>query len=139
MTAEYSVEVNCRLPNGRFCAKCCYETKMPLTREDVERIRKLGFKLKDFACWRNGVLTLKNVDCHCVFLDVSSGKCKIYEHRPLGCKLYPLVYDVYSGKVLVDPYCPKANEVKRSATRLQYELVKKVAENILCKSSAKVR
>ena len=139
MPLKYVVKVSCVLPNGKFCAKCCYGTKMPLTREDVNRIKKLGFKLKDFTCWRNNVLTLKNVNGRCIFLDVETGKCKIYEHRPLGCRLYPLIYDTDNGEVLVDKYCPKSEEVKCTITQVQCELVKKVADNVLRKELVKVR
>ncbi|MET1124358.1 MAG: YkgJ family cysteine cluster protein [Archaeoglobaceae archaeon] len=83
------------------CAKCCLETEMILVREDIERLRALGYE--DFYEFRDGFYRLKNVDGKCVFL--KNNVCEVYEHRPLGCRVYPLIYDEECGTVL-DPYCP---------------------------------
>jgi len=101
------VYVNCRIGN-KFCGKCCYETEMPLTNEDVKRIESLGYKKEDFSIVVNGIRRLRNVNGKCYFL--RNNRCIIYEHRPEGCRLYPLVFD---GKdVVVDKLCPKWREVK---------------------------
>ena len=105
-----TLNVNCKV-NGKFCGKCCYDTKMPLTRSGIERIKKLGFPEEYFVDRRGRIPRLKNVDGHCVFLDPESNACTIYPDRPEGCRLYPLVYDVESDRVVVDPLCPKANSI----------------------------
>lgn len=90
----------------RYCAKCCYDTEMPLTREDIARIVSLGYKISDFVrVGADGIPRLKNVNGHCVFLDEDTGKCKIYPWRPLGCRLYPLIYIDGVGPGF-DEYCP---------------------------------
>ncbi|GEM_PF-282743 len=124
--ANAALRIDCRLPDGRFCAKCCYETHMPLTQEDIRRITSLGYRLEDFAeRGPDGVWYLRNIDGHCVFLDPKTGRCRIYQWRPLGCRLYPLVYDVESGEVTVDPECPKATSVNRDVVkRLAPKLIK---------------
>ncbi len=56
----------------------------------------------------DGVWRLRNVDGHCVFYDPDSKRCRIYESRPIGCRLYPpLNYDDEEGAV-VDKACPPA-------------------------------
>ncbi len=42
------IRVNCKI-DGKFCGRCCHETEMPLTLEDVERIESLGYSRRDFA------------------------------------------------------------------------------------------
>ena len=93
-------------------AACCYDTAMPLLPEEVERIEWVTKKKREEFTWKDGqVYRLKNTrEGHCVFLDTTSkdGKkrCTIYNYRPVGCSLYPLVYDPDHDRVLVDKYCP---------------------------------
>jgi Fe-S-cluster containining protein len=103
---------------------------MPLTEEDIERIERLGYPRDYFVVvGEDGIPRLRNVDGHCVFLDVETGRCKIYPYRPLGCRLYPLVYVPGVG-VTVDDECPKARTIPRSVieryARYVVELVKKI-------------
>jgi len=107
---------------------------MPLTEEDIERIERLGYRREDFVViGDDGIPRLKNVNGHCVFLDVETGKCKIYPYRPLGCRLYPLVYVPGVG-VTVDTECPKAHTIPREViekyAKYVIELVKKIYGNI---------
>jgi len=106
---EY-VKVNCRL-NGKYCGMCCYNTQMVLTIQDILEIVKHGYPREYFIDYKDGIPRLKNVNGHCVFLDSETNMCKIYEYRPLGCRLYPLIYDVDRRMITVDRYCPKWIEV----------------------------
>lgn len=85
---------------------------MLLLEEDVERIRKIGFKYEFFVVNRDGWLYLRNVKGMCVFND--GKKCLIYESRPIGCRLYPLVYDEDYGIINLDEYCPHREGFKFS-------------------------
>lgn len=109
---EIYVPINCVDYRG-FCGLCCYETEMILLPEDINDIEKLGFPRDYFVVEDKGVYRLRNIDGHCVFLDPSSNKCIIYAHRPLGCRLYPLVYDLGKDEVIVDKLCPKSYQVSR--------------------------
>jgi len=100
------------------CVECCVNTQMPLTRKDLERIRKLGYNLREFATKTAGGWKLRNKDGKCVFL--AENGCAIYEHRPEGCRLYPLVYDEEKRMCVLDEFCPyryefqvKKSDVKR--------------------------
>jgi len=85
---------------------------MLLLEEDIKRISSLGFEIEYFVVDRNGWLYLRNVNGKCVFND--GEKCLIYENRPLGCRLYPVVYDEDYGIVTLDEYCPHRREFKAS-------------------------
>jgi uncharacterized protein len=87
------------------CSLCCYETEMPLTESDIERIERLGHRREDFSILDDEkVPQLRNDGNHCVFL--VKGRCSIYEHRPDGCRLYPLVWDRDLERVVRDDFCP---------------------------------
>ncbi len=100
--------MNC-VENGRFCGKCCFDTEMPLTEEDLRRIEGLGYVKDEFSIRDGETRRLRNVNGRCYFLD-DENRCVIYEHRPEGCRLYPAVFD--GEKVVVDKICPKWREVK---------------------------
>ncbi|OYT40223.1 MAG: zinc/iron-chelating domain-containing protein [Desulfurococcales archaeon ex4484_58] len=104
------VHVSCRL-NNRYCGLCCYDTQMILLPEDIDDIVKLGYKPEYFIDLSTDIPRLKNINGHCVFLDPTNNKCMIYGSRPLGCRLYPLIYDLDRDEILVDNLCPRAYEV----------------------------
>jgi Fe-S-cluster containining protein len=85
---------------------------MLLLEEDVERISRLGFEIEYFVEYKDGWLYLKNFNGRCVFNN--GEKCLIYNNRPLGCRLYPIVYDEDYDTVILDEYCPHAGEFKVS-------------------------
>ena len=86
------------------CAKCCLETRMPLSNPDLKRVLKLGYRLEHFAEKTKEGWRLRNYSGRCVFLQDEG--CGIYLHRPEGCRLYPLVYDETLGKAVIDIICP---------------------------------
>lgn len=108
------------------CGICCVGTEMELLAEDIRRIVEAGYKLEDFAVERDGVYRLKNVDGHCVFYEPTSRSCKIYPIRPVGCRLYPLIFD--GRGVDVDKTCPTWDTVPRSELERLGDYVEKFVE-----------
>ena len=108
------------------CVACCIETEMPLTEEDLKRIEKLGFKRADFTVDTEGETHLRNMTKHCFFLE--DARCRIYENRPEGCRIYPLVYDVDSHKFIYDTVCPHSAEFK--ATRENKDRLKRLIRKL---------
>jgi Fe-S-cluster containining protein len=54
------------------------------------------------------MLVLKKKNGHCIFFDTASDKCKIYQERPLECRLYPFLLDFSkkrTGAFLDKRYC----------------------------------
>ncbi|MBS7640505.1 MAG: YkgJ family cysteine cluster protein [Candidatus Bathyarchaeia archaeon] len=91
------------------CSLCCYGTEMLLTRPDINRIVKLGYRLSDFAVRSLQGWRLRNINGKCFFLE--ENKCKIYRFRPYGCRLYPLIYDQNSREIRLDDLCPHKMEL----------------------------
>lgn len=88
------------------CRRCCHDTAMTLTEADVARLRNRGHR--DFwRCNDSGDLQLVNRGGCCVFL--TDAGCAVYDDRPEGCRLYPLVLDLVSGRVERDDTCPAAD------------------------------
>ena len=86
------------------CIHCCKDTEMPLLNSDIERIEGLGFSPDFFVDTHDGWLLLKNRDGRCVFH--TGVICSIYDDRPEGCKLYPLIYDADTKSATIDEECP---------------------------------
>ncbi|MEP0773323.1 MAG: YkgJ family cysteine cluster protein, partial [Acidobacteriota bacterium] len=86
------------------CHACCLDTRMTLTEADVARLRAAGEE-HFFITAPDGSWQLRNVNGRCVFL-TADGRCSVYERRPEGCALYPLVLDLAAGRVVRDPFCP---------------------------------
>jgi len=95
------------------CGKCCLETEMILSQQDIELIknsypnnlRKQDFVFKN----KNDQFQLKNIEEHCVFFDLTSKNCNIYKFRPQGCRFYPLMFDINEEKCKLDEDCPRTN------------------------------
>lgn len=112
------------------CSHCCQGTEMPLTKQEVDRISRLGFAPAEFIEEVDGWLQLRNArEGCCSFLRF--GLCSIYPDRPEGCRLYPIVFDVDGNKAVLDPDCPhrrgfdlsggKGREVRSLADKLGRE------------------
>lgn len=93
------------------CYHCCLETEMLLTQEDLDRIKKLGYNVEEFTLhtkMTDGFYQLKNVESIpgmiCFFLS-DNGKCTIYENRPHGCRLYPLILNLETNETMIDFDC----------------------------------
>jgi len=88
------------------CTKCCQHTNMLLSQEDIAHITDLGYNENDFCFQDNdGWIRLKNTDKFCFFHTGES--CSIYKHRPKGCQLYPIVYDLEKKEAFHDKECPQ--------------------------------
>lgn len=77
---------------------------MLLSNSDIEKIESIGYNRFSFTRSKRGYLRLKNKDGRCVFHD--GKKCMIYEKRPEGCKLYPLIFDNECKSAIIDRDCP---------------------------------
>ena len=93
------------------CAKCCHDTKMELSIEDVERLERLGFNRREFSVEdEDCVLRLRNVRSVCCFLIKAESRCRVYPNRPRGCAIYP-VNITNDGDIVVDDDCRAASTV----------------------------
>ena len=85
---------------------CCKRTTLKLTNADIYSILEVraADALRD-ATFQNidGTIQLKQP---CRFLE--NDRCSIYNSRPLGCRLYPVVWN---NTVTVDTQCPGHKEI----------------------------
>ncbi len=95
------------------CGQCCLDTEMQLTSEDLKRIEAgTGKSWHEFSRWDgNAHIILKNVKGHCYFFSPNDKICRIYEIRPFGCQLYPVVLDPSSNRCSYDEECPHPKQV----------------------------
>ena len=101
---------------------------MPLTREDIEKIKSLGYDIGEFAVRVDGEFRLKNENDKCVFLD-DKGLCKIYDYRPLGCRAYPMI--IMNGSCKPDyDVCPYADLVDTEDIEVGCKLARYVISRI---------
>jgi len=96
---------------------------MLLTTHDIQTIEKLGYVAQFFVSERNGWLQLKNNKGRCVFHNGTV--CTIYDHRPKGCVLYPVVYDKDHQVAILDRDCPQKHTFLISDTKSEqlYRLI----------------
>ncbi len=73
------------------CGKCCQQRFVPLSRNDIDRISD-NLDREDFIVFfpqfDKYTIERRKWDNSCYFLD--DEKCRIYDIRPLVCRLYPL-------------------------------------------------
>lgn len=100
------------------CGSCCKETEMLLANFDIERLKKKGYSKRFFVRFdRDGYAKLRNRQGCCVFYDAEKRRCKIRAERPLGCRIYPVIYHEAKG-IIVDDICPAQGTVtKKQRTR----------------------
>ena len=103
---------------------------MMISNADVERLERVGYNKQEFVRYdKHGFARLRNYRGSCVFYDVEKCRCKTYEHRPLGCRIYPVIYGEQGG-IVVDDLCPMKNtvsekELKRKGKKV-IELLQKI-------------
>jgi len=91
------------------CGRCCVDTMMELSEEDILRLSGLGNRRQDFCIvGADGIARLRNIKGRCFFLSQDGKACEAYDHRPIGCDIYPVNCDEH-GEVFVDDFC-KAND-----------------------------
>ena len=99
------------------CGKCCENTEMPLSEADIKRLEKAGFRREDFVQYDSrGYARLQNREGHCVFYDKKRRRCRVYKYRPLGCRIYPIIFSEDEG-IIVDDLCPMKDTVSKSEVK----------------------
>jgi len=100
------------------CSLCCQNTNMVLSKEDIVRIIECGNSQEDFCIQdEEGWIRLLNSNGRCVFH--TGEKCSIYSQRPLGCRLYPIVFDLDLEEPIYDEECPHPQHFKMDDATIQ--------------------
>jgi Fe-S-cluster containining protein len=112
------------------CGDCCRETEMLLSTEDIARLEGLGYPREFFVLFdKEGYAQLRNLQGHCIFYDIENRQCKVYRFRPLGCRLYPIIYDEEKG-IVVDEVCRAKGKVNEKRMARKGAKVLKLLERI---------
>ena len=103
---------------------------MLLSEEDIRRLERKGYDRDFFAHYDSeSYVTLRNYRGYCVFYDVEKRRCKVRAIRPLGCRIYPVVYDEEKG-IAVDSICPAQIPVTEKQKAKRGKKVLKLLEKI---------
>ena len=109
---------------------CCEKTEMMLSSTDVERLERVGYSRQEFVRYdRHGFVRLKNCRGFCVFYDAAKRRCKIYKHRPSGCRVYPVIYSKQEG-VILDDFCPMKDTVSEMELKRKGKKVMELLQRI---------
>lgn len=112
------------------CGTCCKETEMLLSTEDIERLERKGYSKNFFVRFDSeSYARLQNRQGRCIFYDAEKHLCKIYEVRPLGCRLYPVIYDEIKG-IVVDRICMAQRSLNEKEIERKGKKVVKLLEKI---------
>ena len=117
------------------CGICCTETEMLLCKKDVKRLEKRGFCQNQFVNFdKNGYALLKNRGGYCIFYDLKNRKCSVYEDRPSGCRVYPVILDEETG-IILDDICQSRNTITLEEKRIKGKKVISLLEIIDAEAS----
>jgi Fe-S-cluster containining protein len=95
------------------CGICCEKTEMLLSKADIRQLETAGYDKEKFVRFnKQGFAQLRNLQGHCVFYQTDKHRCRVYGHRPLGCRIYPVIYSEEEGTI-VDDLCPQAETVSK--------------------------
>jgi len=111
------------------CGKCCEGTEMELSSDDIRRLEGAGYHRDQFSVLDDHVIRLMNVDGWCYFYSLAERKCRVYRNRPLGCRLYPVVYSVEEG-AMVDGLCPMRHTISKQELRRKAKPLIKLLKRI---------
>jgi len=103
---------------------------MLLSKADIERLEKVGYGRQGFVRYdKEGFAKLRNHRDYCVFYEVEKRRCKVYRHRPSGCRIYPVMYSEGIG-VIVDDVCPMKDTVTEAELKKKGREVVKLLKRI---------
>ncbi len=112
------------------CGVCCTETEMLLSKKDIKRLEKIGFSEKQFVIFdKNGYAQLRNREGYCFFYDRLNHQCSVYNDRPTGCRVYPVILDEDTG-IILDNICESRKSISRSEKNLKGKRVIRLLEII---------
>jgi len=96
---------------------------------DIERLEKKGYRLEEFAVIEEGMVLLRNVYGYCYFYSLTDKKCEIYEDRPLGCHIYPVMY-MSNKSVTVDKLCPMGQTISEQELKTKRKILDQLVKTI---------
>ena len=102
-------ELRVRTDCGSCVNKCCSQPYdwVYLTSAEISRLKTItGLVEDEFVVTRlneNTGHVFRTLDLPCRFLDSSTGRCNVYEVRPLVCRLFPFYPEPLTGHTTLMP------------------------------------
>jgi Fe-S-cluster containining protein len=78
---------------------------------------------------RHRHIQLRNNRGYCVFYQTEKHRCSVYRFRPLGCRIYPVIYSEGDG-VIVDDLCPLAGTVSNKEIKSKSQMLFRLLQTI---------
>jgi len=90
------------------CTRCgfCCQLEVAISREDIQRLRKAGYKSFIRRGKRENFLRKKGK--YCIFYD---NGCRVYPHRPEICRVFPF------RERKMSEYCTRRNDFYAKVSR----------------------
>ena len=112
---------------------------MLLSMGDVARLENRGYAADFFVRYDpEGYMLLRNRQGHCVFYDLEERRCKVYDYRPSGCRIYPVVYDEEEG-IVVDSICHAQGTINEKEKTRKGKRVLKILDKIDAEAKSRQR
>jgi Fe-S-cluster containining protein len=113
---------------------------MMLSVADIERLETLESDRQKFVRYdRYGFARMRNRHGFCVFYCAEKCRCKIYRNRPLGCRLYPVIYSEHDG-IILDDICPTRKSVSKEELEGKgnkvMELLQRIENEAACRRNS---
>lgn len=103
---------------------------MLLSTNDIARLEKKGYQKKSFIrIDKAGYAVLRNRQGSCVFYEFENRRCKVYDARPLGCRIYPVIFDEDKG-IVADSICKARETVTKGEKARRGKKVTKLLERL---------
>jgi Fe-S-cluster containining protein len=103
---------------------------MLLSRADIRLLERAGHEREEFVrCNGQGFVQLRNSRGRCVFYQSEKRRCRVYRYRPLGCRIYPVIYSEEDG-VIVDDLCPRAGTVSKKEVDSKTQKLRRLLQRI---------
>jgi Fe-S-cluster containining protein len=103
---------------------------MMLSGADIKLLEKVGYDRKKFMRFdKQGYARLRNQRGFCVFYSFEKHRCRVYKHRPLGCRVYPVIYSEEEG-IILDDLCPMRNTISEAEMTRKGKRVMKLLQKI---------
>lgn len=103
---------------------------MLLSRADIRLLERAGYDRRKFVRFdKQGFAYLRNSRGYCVFYRTAKHRCGVYRNRPLGCRIYPMIYSEEDG-VIADELCPLSETVSEKEIELKAEKLRRLLREI---------
>jgi Fe-S-cluster containining protein len=103
---------------------------MLLSSADIKRLESAGVTREKFVrVNKHGYTQLRNNKGYCIFYQTEKQRCSVYGFRPLGCRIYPVIYSEEEG-VIVDDLCPLAGTVSKKEIKSKSEMLLRLLQII---------